>query len=130
MYSLLRLTAAVACLAASCAAARAPPPPPIIPKGKIKHVVVLLEENRSFDHLFGHNKQLLKNGANVLKGTESIPKNLSEPQGARVKPFDGAPYVATIDPNHGFPVRAAATAAQVAVLLLLRKWWWCCCCVW
>ena len=69
----------------------------------IKHVVVLYEENRAFDHIFGHNENLRRKGADVLLGNESIPKNLSDPSAGRAVPLKGAPYVATIDPNHGMP---------------------------
>ena len=37
---------------------------------RIKHVVVLYEENRAFDHLLGHQKALKVDG---LKGDESNP---------------------------------------------------------
>jgi phospholipase C len=53
------------CSLSSAAAAGASP---------IKHIVVLYEENRGFDHIFGHNRNLGKNGADVLVGNESVPK--------------------------------------------------------
>jgi len=42
---------------------------------KIKHIVVLMEENRSFDHLFGWATKLLK--VNGLTGKESNLVNRS-----------------------------------------------------
>ena len=38
---------------------------------RIKHVVVLYEENRAFDHLLGHQKALKVDG---LKGDESTSR--------------------------------------------------------
>ena len=67
----------------------------------IKHVVVLYLENRGFDHVFGFaGKQL---GVNGLTGTESNPFSLVDPSLGRLKVMPGAPYVATMDPNHGMP---------------------------
>lgn len=66
---------------------------------RIKHVVVLYEENRAFDHLLGHQKQLHVDG---LKGDESNPVSLKDPSKGKVSVFDGAPYVATSQPKHGY----------------------------
>ena len=57
---------------------------------RIKHVVVLYEENRAFDHLLGHQKQLHVDG---LRGDESNPVSLKDPSKGKVIVFDGAPYV-------------------------------------
>lgn len=88
----------------------------------IKHVVVLYEENRAFDHIFGHNKKLKAAGADCLTGNESNPRSLTDPSKGRVKVLEGAPYVATIDPNHGKPNRPAAVppAAPVSPSCPLR----------
>ena len=58
---------------------------------RIKHVVVLYEENRAFDHLLGHQKSLKVDG---LKGDESNPVDRRDPSKGSVAVFDGAPYVA------------------------------------
>lgn len=66
---------------------------------KIKHVVVLMEENRSFDHLLGwYGKEV-----NGLNGTEYNLKNCTDPSSAKVFVNKGAPYVNFCDPNHGTP---------------------------
>ena len=67
---------------------------------RIKHVVVLYEENRAFDHFFGHYKSIGK--VDGLTGNESNPISLTHPWLGRVKVFDGAPYVATSHPVHGY----------------------------
>ena len=61
------------------------------------------EENRGFDHIFGHNQKLKANGADILKGTESNPRSLTDPSKGRVTVKAGAPYLNLIDPNHGMP---------------------------
>ena len=59
---------------------------------RIKHVVVLFEENRAFDHFLGHHTDLHVDG---LKGDESNPIFLSDPSKGNITVFDGAPYVST-----------------------------------
>ena len=66
---------------------------------RIKHVVVLYEENRAFDHLLGHQKSLHVDG---LKGDESNPVDRKDPSKGSVEVFDGAPYVAVEQPRHGY----------------------------
>ena len=66
---------------------------------RIKHVVVLYEENRAFDHLLGHQKALKVDG---LKGDESNPVDRRDPSKGSVEVFDGAPYVAVEQPRHGY----------------------------
>ena len=63
---------------------------------RIKHVVVLYEENRAFDHLLGHQKALKVDG---LKGDESNPVDRRDPSKGSVEVFDGAPYVAVEQPR-------------------------------
>ena len=67
----------------------------------IKHVVVLYLENRGFDHVLGFSGQRL--GVDGLSGRESNPLSLSDPSLGRLQVTPGAPYVATMDPNHGMP---------------------------
>lgn len=65
---------------------------------KIKHVIVLMEENRSFDHFFGWYP-----GVNGLNGTEYNLVNASFPNGPRVYVNDLAHDVAPCDPDHSVP---------------------------
>ena len=92
----------------------------------IKHVSVLMEENRSFDHMFGwvgprvssarravgtHPLALLspstsynKNQSfNGLKGNESNPISTTDPHSKRVTVSANSPYVGPCDPCHGTP---------------------------
>eukprot|EP01059_Diplonema_ambulator_P000654 TRINITY_DN1053_c0_g1_i4.p1 TRINITY_DN1053_c0_g1~~TRINITY_DN1053_c0_g1_i4.p1 ORF type:complete len:487 (+),score=169.97 TRINITY_DN1053_c0_g1_i4:205-1665(+) len=66
----------------------------------IKHVVVLMEENRSFDHMLGWYNKTKVNG---LTGNEYNLYNLSDPNGPRVTVGKTAPYRAPFDPNHNTP---------------------------
>jgi len=68
---------------------------------RIKHVVVLFEENRSFDHFFGWSRKKL--GVDGLWGNETNPVNVSDPSQGVVAVEPTAPYIAQFDPNHGFP---------------------------
>jgi phospholipase C len=78
------------------------PIPPSMPQDKIRHVVVLMMENRSFDHLLG-----FRTGVNGLKGDEF---NLLEPtkrQSLANPPFtvgSGAPYAITVGLGPGHSV--------------------------
>lgn len=64
----------------------------------IKHVVVLMEENRSFDHLLGFRK-----GVNGLTGQEFNYINPSKPWLGKVFVQQNASNVAPCDPDHSFP---------------------------
>ncbi|KAJ9469037.1 Non-specific phospholipase C2 [Diplonema papillatum] len=66
--------------------------------GKIKHVVLLMEENRSFDHMCGFFP-----GVNGLKGNETNPYNTSDPNSPVVTVSRDSPYVGPYDPDHGLP---------------------------
>jgi phospholipase C len=66
---------------------------------RIKHVVVLYEENRAFDHFFGWQKAL---NVDRLTGNESNPVDLANPSKGHVTVFPGAPYVAKEQPRHGY----------------------------
>ena len=66
---------------------------------RIKHVVVLYEENRAFDHFFGWQTSLNVDG---LKGDETNPVDLNDASRGSVKVFPGAPYVAKEQPRHGY----------------------------
>jgi phospholipase C len=67
----------------------------------IKHIIVLMEENRSFDHMLGYAKKLL--GVNGLDGTECNLVNTSDPKGGKKCVDDQSPYIAKSDPDHGTP---------------------------
>lgn len=79
----------------------------------IKHIVVLMEENRSFDHMFGFAKKLL--GINGLDGTECNPVNTSVPKGPQVCVDTNAPYIALSDPDHGTPATTSKIFGKQAV---------------
>lgn len=64
----------------------------------IKHVVVLMEENRSFDHLLGFRK-----GVNGLSGKEFNYVNPAYPQDGKIYVQSNASNVAPCDPDHSFP---------------------------
>jgi phospholipase C len=46
---------------------------------KIKHIVVLMMENRSFDHLLGWLKQDRNSSIDGLSGNRKVPRNASDP---------------------------------------------------
>ena len=58
---------------------------------RIKHIVVLYEENRAFDHFFGWQTAL---DVDRLAGNETNPVDLDDPSKGNVTVFPGAPYVA------------------------------------
>lgn len=68
--------------------------------GPIKTVVVLVMENRSFDHMVGWMKRLNPE-INGVNGSESNPTSTSEPASPRVFFKDRAHYVDP-DPGHSF----------------------------
>ena len=63
---------------------------------RIRHVIVVMEENRSFDHMFGWFP-----GANGLTGKESNPVDCSNPAAGNVRVTRNAQYVNPCDPSHG-----------------------------
>src|SRR5215472_15608573 len=66
----------------------------------LKHIVVLMMENRSFDHMLGGLKALDPR-INGLTGTESNPDTTNEP--ARVQPQAMFQSQLDPDPDHHFP---------------------------
>ncbi|XP_072997450.1 non-specific phospholipase C2-like [Typha latifolia] len=68
--------------------------------GPIKTVVVLVMENRSFDHMLGWMKRLNPE-INGVTGTESNPISTTDPDSDRVYFRDGAHFVDP-DPGHSF----------------------------
>ncbi|PKA67015.1 phospholipase C [Apostasia shenzhenica] len=84
-----------ALLLLACAAA------PASAGGPIKTVVVVVMENRSFDHMLGWMKRLNPE-INGVDGTEWNPTSTTDPAAAKVYFKDGAHYVDP-DPGHNFP---------------------------
>ncbi len=74
----------------------------MFPQNKIRHVVVLMMENRSFDHIFG-----FRPNVNGLKGDEfnllnpALPQSLSNPA---FPVGTGAPYAITVGMGPGHSV--------------------------
>jgi len=95
---------------AACSESPAPPPPidggPVA-RSKIQHVIVIMQENRSFDHYFG-----------TYPGAEGIPRDASgNPTVCVNDPKTGAcvkPYRLTADRNVGGPHGVAAFTTCVA----------------
>lgn len=69
-------------------------------KGPIKTVVVLVMENRSFDHILGW-LRATRPDIDGLTGKESNPISTSDPKSPHVFVSDDAAYVAS-DPGHSF----------------------------
>ncbi|XP_024523628.1 non-specific phospholipase C1 [Selaginella moellendorffii] len=70
------------------------------PSGRIKTIVVLVQENRSFDHMLGWLKKLNPE-IDGLTGKESNPMNLTDPSSGTVFVSDKAEFVDP-DPGHSF----------------------------
>jgi len=70
---------------------------------KIKHVVLLMMENRSFDHLCGY-LRMIDNRIDGLLGTEYNDVEPGNPGSARVLVSDDAPYVPDLQPSPGHEV--------------------------
>ena len=68
------------------------------PSSPIKHVVVLMEENRAFDHLLG-----FRPGVNGLTGNEYNYINPDHPDRGKVFINKNASNIARCDPDHSFP---------------------------
>jgi phospholipase C len=72
--------------------------------GRIKHVFVLMLENRSFDHVFG---LAGISGVDAVTGTPTSIEGLSgeeanDADGARYAISSGAPFAMSVDPGHEF----------------------------
>lgn len=71
----------------------------------IEHVIVLMLENRSFDHIFGY-----REGVNGLKGTESNLLDPTKPESQTNPSFvvnNGAPYAVLAGQGPGHSINAA-----------------------
>ncbi len=67
----------------------------------LKHIVVLMMENRSFDHMLGFMKQQMP-GINGLNGDESNPDTGVPPQNVVVQPKAAAQAELDPDPDHSW----------------------------
>jgi phospholipase C len=65
---------------------------------EINHIVVLMEENRPFDHIFGWSTNLNVNG---LTGNEYNLVDPSNSSSDRVYVSNNCPYINECDPSHG-----------------------------
>jgi phospholipase C len=68
----------------------------------LKHIVVLMMENRSFDHMLGFMKQQVP-GIDGLDGNESNPDNAVPPQDVTVQATAAAQAELDPDPDHSWP---------------------------
>jgi phospholipase C len=66
-----------------------------------KYIVVLMLENRAFDHMLGYLKRF-NNQINGLNGTESVPIYPNEINSSRVHVSFNAPFRMTQDAGHSF----------------------------
>lgn len=81
-------------------------------ESKIEHVVVMMLENRAFDHMLGFMSRGGKYGdtrVDGLTGNECNLKNISDPQGGKICVNDQAQDHCPYDPNHSF----AATTERI-----------------
>eukprot|EP01113_Clastostelium_recurvatum_P003229 TRINITY_DN11403_c0_g1_i2.p1 TRINITY_DN11403_c0_g1~~TRINITY_DN11403_c0_g1_i2.p1 ORF type:complete len:512 (-),score=97.08 TRINITY_DN11403_c0_g1_i2:89-1546(-) len=79
---------------------------------KIKKIVVLMEENRSYDHFFGFNPF-----GNGLTGKEFNVVNTKQENSTRVGVDEFQPEIAICDPDHG----TAATTSKVFGMAALSR---------
>jgi phospholipase C len=73
---------------------------PGLDRGRIKHIVVLMMENRSFDHLLGYLKHDNPQYPRLDKVDASCPVDPSRPDGRRVATTSSASSVLGNDPDH------------------------------
>ncbi len=72
------------------------------PADIVKHIVVLMLENRSFDHMLGYMKSQIPT-LNGIDGTQWNPEDASNPV-VRVQVSDDAGYLDLVeDPSHWTP---------------------------
>ena len=81
---------------------------------KIKHVVVLMEENRAFDHMFGFSSTPSWK-IDGLIGNESNPLDTRKPNGPSVRVSNNASQVVTCDPDHATSATTAKVFGKAAV---------------
>lgn len=83
-------------VSASLAAAEEAAPP--LASDRIKHIVVLMLENRAFDHVLGWFP-----GVDGLNGTQFNLVNSSDPNSQKIYQTPNSPNINQCDPNHGLP---------------------------
>jgi len=66
---------------------------------QVQHIVVLMLENRSFDHVCGFLKRRIP-ALDGLTGTETVPRDPAAGSGNSVPVSDDAPPVTDVDPGH------------------------------
>ena len=66
---------------------------------QVRHIVVLMLENRSFDHMCGYLKRRVP-ALDGLSGTEAVPRDPATGSGDPVRVSDDAPPVTDVDPGH------------------------------
>ena len=76
---------------------------------KIEHVVVLMLENRAFDHMLGYYGMNVDKRVDGLTGSECNFKNLSDTSAGKICVNNQAKEVCEYDPNHSF----AATTERI-----------------
>lgn len=80
---------------------------PPLPQTKISHVVVLMQENRAFDHIFG-----FRSGVVGLTGNEFNLRDPSAPQSLSNPPFtvgSGTPFAISVGEGPGHSVKQTTT---------------------
>lgn len=70
------------------------------PRDRIEHVIVLMMENRSFDHLCGYIQHDSPAYPRLDRLQESCPVDPERPKGLRVPTSSNASYVLGTDPDH------------------------------
>lgn len=85
----------LAVLAVLCACAPQTNAAAKVPPGPIKHVIVLMMENRAFDHMLGWLNKV-NPSINGLNGTESNPWDVTKPEGTRLTITKAAEDVRTL----------------------------------
>jgi len=68
---------------------------------RLEHIVVLMLENRSFDHMCGFLKKFNSN-IDGLNGTETCPYNPQDLSQGTVQVNTTSPYVTSVDPSHSW----------------------------
>src|ERR1700738_2743810 len=73
----------------------------------LKHIVVLMMENRSFDHMLGGLSLVMENGKKKYPGVNGLTGNESNPDAngnpVRVQPLADYRDQLVNDPDHHFP---------------------------
>jgi len=83
------------------------------PEGRIKHVIVLMEENRSFDHFFGYARDEM--GVNGVTGNEYNFLDTENPSLGKVYIKNHTEYINPCDPDHGTKATTSKIYGAAAV---------------